>query len=100
MFTDFQNIQQDIDNQSIQFSGVSYFPLLNLDSTKAKYKIYKVKDSEIYRPDKVSYSLYGVTELSWTLDVINNFTQGFIEYEKGREIKYLSLSDLQELGIS
>ena len=38
-------------------------------------------------------------DLSWILDLINNFTHGIKEYKVNTEIKYMEYEKLVEIGI-
>ena len=40
---------------------------------------------------------YKTPELSWVLDLANDFKHGFSEYTAGKEIKYPSLADAKKL---
>jgi len=57
-----------------------------------------VNNNEQYRPDLISYRLFNNVNYSWIIDEMNNFYHGFKDYESGKEIFYLKLEDLQDLG--
>lgn len=56
-----------------------------------------VQDNEQFRPDKISYRLYGQFDLDWVLNITNGFDHGFKEYTIGRIIKYPRESDLNKI---
>lgn len=82
------------------FAGISYFPtpteILGQD-TEIFTTI--VKTNEIYRPDKISQRIWQTADLSWVLDIINNFETGVKEYALGVEIRYVSTQRLRDLGL-
>lgn len=94
-YHEYANYFKDTDNKV--FSGISYPP--NLLAYSNYFKEYEIAPEEEYRPDKISFELWGVEDLSWVLDVINDFTNGISEYTRYRKIKYLSAERLVNLGI-
>ena len=57
-----------------------------------------ILSNENFRPDKVSYRLYGNPMLSWIIDETNNFYH-MKEYYANRIIKYPSKEALNIMGI-
>jgi hypothetical protein len=58
-----------------------------------------VSASEVYRPDKIAYRLYENPLMSWVIDEVNGFYNGFSEYYINREIYYPSTDALDIMGI-
>jgi hypothetical protein len=83
------------DQKIISYSSISYSPQLPLKTSMIKTKI---TQKEKYRPDKVSYRLFGDPNLSWLLDEINNF-YSLSDYYPEREIYYLGSKGLSSIGI-
>lgn len=97
-YFDYSNTINTYDNEtfnSVSYSSISYPPQLPLKKSMLKTNILA---NEQYRPDKVSYRLFGDPNLSWLLDDINNF-YSFSEYYLGREIYYLETKGLGSIGI-
>ena len=88
-----------IDENNNKFAGISYFPAINKMVGNTSLLTTIVLDNEEYRPDKISDRLWGSQNLSWILDVLNNFETGIIEYTKGTTIQYLSLDRLIKIGM-
>lgn len=89
------NTTNEITRRDISYSSISYSPILPLKTSMIKSKILQ---TENYRPDKVSYRLFGDPFLSWLLDEINNF-YSISDYYSGREIYYLGPNGLKSIGI-
>lgn len=53
-----------------------------------------VEPEEQFRPDKISYRLYGTPDLDWILNITNGFSHGLKEYTINRKIKYPREEDL------
>jgi hypothetical protein len=83
------------DYKEISYSSIAYTPQLPLKKSMLKTNILT---TEQYRPDKISYRLFGDPNLSWLLDDINSF-YSFSEYYLGREIYYLGTNGLSAIGI-
>lgn len=77
-------------------SSVSYPPDFPLVKSLLKTT---VDSSEIFRPDKIAYRLYGNPLMSWVIDEVNSFYNGFSEYYINREIYYPSTDALEIMGI-
>jgi len=86
---------RDIDNKF--FSGMSYTP--NLLAYSNFFQEHIITPEQEYRPDKIAYYLWGLQDLSWVLDIVNDFTNGISEYTRDTTIKYLQTKKLVELGI-
>lgn len=56
-----------------------------------------VQDNEQFRPDKISYRLYGQPDFDWVLNITNGFDHGFKEYTIGKTFKYPRESDLNKI---
>jgi len=82
-------------SKEITYSSISYPPQLPLKTSMLKTKILQ---TEKFRPDKVSYRLFGDPFMSWLIDDINNF-YSFKDYEPGKEIYYLGPRGIESLGI-
>ena len=83
------------DLDGIQYAGPSYHP----DFPISGYKEHIIKPDEEYRADKIAYRLLGSDNLSWVLDVANNFTHGFKEYKEGVTIRYPIQEAIKAMGI-
>lgn len=81
--------------KQISYSSISYPFQLPLKTSMLKTKILQ---TEMFRPDKVSYRLFGDPFLSWLIDDINNF-YSFSDYEAEKEIYYLGPKGLASIGI-
>lgn len=91
---DFAGIVIDPDD-GIKYSGIAYLPQMPEDG----YPVSKIRPDEQYRPDKVSYRLYGRTDLCWLIEELNRWSGGIQEYTLGREFGYISPKDLKVFGI-
>ena len=87
---DYSNI---IQNDDKNISSICYTP--NLPITLLSTTILS---TENFRPDKISYRLYGNPMLSWVLDDANNFYH-MKEYTANRSILYPSKQALDIMGI-
>jgi hypothetical protein len=83
------------DQKNISHLSICYTPKMPLKTSMLKTTIL---EKENYRPDKVSYRLFGDPNLSWVLDEINSFYL-FSDYYLGREIYYLTETGLKSIGI-
>jgi hypothetical protein len=82
-----------INGEYVGFSSFPSFP------KREHFLKTMVLQNERYRPDLISYRLFGTVYCGWILDEMNNFYHGFKDYEIGREIFYLKKGDLEGLGI-
>jgi len=80
-----------------EYSGIC-FNIPKFSDYKNKYSTYIIRTNEEFRPDKISYSLYGDDSLSWVIDEINK-TSDFSFYTNGKKIFYLPYDYLIDLGI-
>jgi len=94
---DYSSINIDIDNSF--FAGISYFPTAEELVGDGDYTYTEILPIEEFRPDKIAYRVFGNQNLHWILDVLNDFPNGITEYTRGKTIKYVSLAQLQNLGI-
>lgn len=84
------------DEEGVDFTGASLvqdirkIPGIQLLTTE-------LEEREKYRPDLVSFRLYGDASLSWVLDQLNGFTQGFVEYTPRTVITYIPQNKLEEI---
>ena len=83
------------DGKDFSHLSVCYTPQMPLKKSMLKTTIL---EKENFRPDKVSYRLFGDPNLSWIIDEINNF-YSFSDYYLGREIYYLTQAGLEAIGI-
>ena len=51
------------------------------------YDLYKIQRNFEFRPDKIAFEQYDDADLSWIIDIANNFEHGFKEYTYNRIIK-------------
>jgi len=78
------------------YRGVnSYNIIYNL----ADIGTYDILPEDKFRPDKISFTLYGTPDLFWLLDDLNNFKHGIKEYVPGKTIKYYSRDVLISNGL-
>ena len=94
-YFDSAEIFKDTDNKF--FAGISYPPNFLLYSEFFREHI--ITSEQEFRPDKIVYELWGVEDLSWVLDIINDFSNGISEYTRDTVINYLPLNKMMELGI-
>jgi len=80
---------------NIPYRGISY-PNRSIKIDKERLLSTTVGTGEIYRSDKISYRIYGTSDLFWLIDHVNNFKHGFKEYYLGAEILYIAPNDLPE----
>jgi len=83
----------------IYFAGISYFPTVTEIVDDDIIYTTEILSSENYRPDKIADRLWGIPDLSWVLDVLNDFQEGIQEYKRGVTIKYVSFDRLKKAGI-
>ncbi|MBW2969090.1 hypothetical protein KY314_03155 [Candidatus Woesearchaeota archaeon] len=86
-----------VDENNLVFSGISYPP--NLLEYENDFKDYIIPAENEFRPDKIAWELWESQDLSWVLDLINDFTNGIAEYTRGKTIKYIDTDILVILGI-
>ena len=89
----FNNIENNFRFREVR--SICYPPKMPLKTSMVKTTIRSVEE---YRPDKISYRLFGDPLLSWILDEINNFYL-FSDYKSGREIYYLNEYGLSSIGV-
>ncbi len=63
------------------------------------YKEITIEAKHRFRADKIADQEYGDEKLTWVIDLFNNFSHGFKEYEVGRKIKVPTIKTLREMGI-
>jgi hypothetical protein len=80
---------------NILYRGISY-PSRVIPFDKSNLLSTVVETNEIFRSDKVSFRIYGTSQLFWLLDHVNNFKHGFREYAHGAEILYIHPNDLPQ----
>lgn len=95
-FTSSTLFQTNINNSRSPYSSLCYPPRLPLTTSMRKTT---VGSDETYRPDKVSFRLYGNPLLSWILDDANSF-YSCADYTINKEILYPSFEALDLMGIS
>jgi len=90
-----------IKDDNKDFIGISNYPdiLKDLDGNSNLFGVHKIASNEEYRPDKISNNLYQNPDLSWVLDVVNDFEHGISEYYVNRIIIYPVIGALSKLGI-
>lgn len=96
---DYSNLNFDTKKQ-LYFAGISYFPTAFTilgENTEVLYT--NVKANEIYRPDKISQRLWQTPDLSWVLDLLNDFETGIREYSFDTELRYVTANRLRDVGI-
>jgi hypothetical protein len=91
--TTFRNLENNLTFREVR--SICYPPKMPLKTSMVKTTI---KSVEEYRPDKISYRLFGDPLLSWVLDEINNFYL-ISDYYSGREIYYLNEYGLSAIGV-
>lgn len=92
---DFNTILTDEDTFA-SYRGVNSY---NIAYRPADIGTYDILPEDKFRPDKISFNLYGTPDLFWLLDDLNNFKHGVKEYIPGRTIKYYSRNALISSGI-
>lgn len=94
-FFDYSFFLYDLDTNS-EFLGIARTPIFPINSES--YLEVEIEYENVYRPDKLAYTFYGNSELSWVIDEVNNFFS-ISEYYIGRKIKILKPELLENLGI-
>jgi len=89
----------NIDENNLPFSGISYFPTSTELFKDTDILYTEVMNDESYRPDKIAYRLWQSQNISWILDVLNDFENGIKEYKRGTSLKYVSVTRLKAIGI-
>lgn len=79
----------------VMYESTPYHPKFPIEG----YRNYVITIDKEYRADKIAFELYGSAELSWVLDVANNFTHAFKDYKEGRVIRVPTIEALQEMRI-
>lgn len=98
-YHDYANIITFIDDTTKKektLSSISYPPDFPIERSLLKTT---VQANEIFRPDKIAFRLYDNPLMSWVIDEVNNFYNGFSEYYINREIFYPSTEALDIMGI-
>ena len=85
-----------IDENNKMYKGLAY-PYNFYDMNE--YEEYIILPTEEYRPDKIANKLWDAPDLTWILDILNDFTNGISEYRSGITIRYISQTTLTNLGI-
>jgi hypothetical protein len=93
---DYSNVM--LDNNEY-FAGISYFPIKEQIIGDDVVSITQVSLHEQYRADLIADRLWGLPDLNWVLDILNDFETGIKEYKVNTEIKYVSLLQLKKIGI-
>lgn len=94
---DYSNIAVDTDT-GLYFAGISYFPtVLEIIGDGIVYTT-QILGEENYRPDKIADRLWGIPDLNWVLDILNDFQNGIQEYTRNTTIQYVSLEQLRKIG--
>lgn len=95
---DYSNLNIDTDDGSY-FAGISYFPTpTEIIGDGTTYST-EITEDEHYRPDKIADRLWDLPDLSWVLDILNDFQEGISEYTRGTTIYYVTLERLRTAGI-
>jgi len=85
------------DEKNKIFTGISHAP--DLSQYEIYFKTHIITPSQEFRPDKIAHALFGSPDLSWVLDIINDFTNGISDYTRNTTIKYLPQNKLISLGV-
>ena len=94
-YFDTANMYVNLENMT--FSGLAY--PYNFFIYEDDFKETTVAPNEEFRADKIAYRLWDSQDLSWILDIINDFENGISDYTIGTIVKYLDTETLINIGI-
>lgn len=95
---DYSNLAIDTKTGSA-FAGISYFPTKKEIIGSGILYTTTIELREQYRPDKIADRLWMAPDLNWVLDILNDCTNGIKEYTSDKTIYYVTIDQLQSIGL-